>query len=286
MRFNHYEYNPETDSLGEGAFAEVFKATDTKSGKQVALKIYKEPLTSGSTSNPNSGNKKKYSLEREFETAQDLSHTNIIRYKSLDYFESTDSFGRKSFYPTVVLEFASEGSLNNINVQSWHWEGKLKLIRDIVEGVAYLHRQGVIHRDLKPANILLAKDKKGDYVAKITDFGVSIDTITGKTIEQSYTAGVGTPHYMAPEQFYKKRFGLNENLSNRTDLWAVGIIIHYIFTGTMPFASESGLFEEIRESITEHEYQTSSSCPDEITKIIKKCLVKHAKTAMQKQKTS
>src|SRR5690554_1299292 len=247
MRLGNYEWNPEKDMIAEGAFAEVFRASDINTaGRTVALKIYKEAVAKGSSG---SSGQKKYTLEKEFQNVDGLSHTNIISYYGLDYIHGQDAMGRQTSYPVLIMEYAEGGTLTDFLKTSPDDAVRDKLIRDIFWGLGYLHGEGILHRDLKPSNILIANNRRGEPVAKITDFGISRDLLTDKTIEQSYTEGIGTPHYMAPEQFYKKRFGLNGEHSERTDIWAIGVIVYRMLTGRLPFGEDIRDYEQVREEI-------------------------------------
>ena len=252
MILNQYEWDPELDKIGQGAFAEVFKARDHY-GSYAALKIYSEAIVK-STTGGSSSVQSKYSLQQEFEKGKDLSHTNIIRYTGLDFINSKDAMGRESAYPVLFMEYADSGNLEsriNSNVPPDR-EESLAIIREILEGLGYLHRQGIIHRDLKPGNILFKKDRTGHKVAKITDFGISKDLVTDHNSQPGFatTIGVGTTLYMAPEQFLKNAYGLNGSISNRTDLWAAGVILYRLLTHTMPFGSKGMDYEALMEEIT------------------------------------
>ena len=248
MKLGNYEWDPEADQIAEGAFAEVFRARDTNTASRtVALKIYREAVakdTSGSSG------QKKYTLEKEFRNVNGLSHTNIITYYGLDYIHGQDAMGRQTSYPVLIMEYAEDGTLSDFLKTNPDNATIGKLIRDITLGVGYLHSEGILHRDLKPGNILITKNRRNEPVAKITDFGISRDLLTDKTLEQSFTEGVGTPHYMAPEQFFKRAYGLNGELSERTDIWALGVVVYRMVTGMMPFGDGEKDYERVRDSIT------------------------------------
>ena len=92
MRLGNYEWDPEADLIAEGAFAEVFRARDTNTASRtVALKIYKEAVAKGTSG---SSGQKKYTLEKEFQKVDGLSHTNIITYYGLDYIRRDPGAGR------------------------------------------------------------------------------------------------------------------------------------------------------------------------------------------------
>ncbi|GAA3614900.1 WG repeat-containing protein [Flavivirga amylovorans] len=273
MKLNQYEWNPEEDLIAEGAFAEVFKARDSNNENRfVALKIYKEGITKGTSGNTMGS---KYTLEKEFRKIDGLSHTNIISFYGLDYITYKDGLGRTSNYPVIIMEYASEGTL----LQFLQYQKTPSIIEDlmiqIINGVAYLHKEGTIHRDLKPGNILVSRNRRGEPVAKITDFGISRDIADKNNIEQSTTEGVGTPHYMAPEQFFKKEFGVNGEISEQTDIWGLGVIIYRMLTGALPFGHGVKDYELVRDSIT-NEDPDLFSIPERYKELIRCCLQKKA----------
>ncbi|MEO1030853.1 MAG: WG repeat-containing protein [Bacteroidota bacterium] len=279
MKLNQYEWNPETDLIAEGAFAEVFKAKDTNNENRfVALKIYKEGISKGTSGNSMGS---KYTLEKEFRKIDGLSHTNVISFYGLDYITHKDSLGRTSNYPVIIMEYASEGTL----LQFLKHNGSPDIVEDlmiqIIEGAAYLHKEGTIHRDLKPGNILVSRNRRGEPVVKITDFGISRDTVNTDNIEQSVTEGVGTPHYMAPEQFYKKKFGAHGEVNEQTDIWGVGVIIYRMLTGELPFCHGINDFELVRDAITMEE-PNLDPIPERYKALVKSCLQKKAEDRPKK----
>ncbi len=273
MKLANYEWDPELDLIAEGGFAEVFKAKDVNTENRfVALKIYKEAVSKGTRGNTG---QKKYSLEQEFAKVDGLSHTNLVSYFGLDYLRHDDAMGRTVSYPVLIMEYAGEGTLNDLLEKNPSDTAKEKIIREIASAVEYLHQQGIIHRDLKPGNILFSRDRAGKRVAKVTDFGISQDTLTEKTQEETFTEGIGTPNYMAPEQFYKRKFGLSGEISERTDIWALGVIMYKSLSGEMPFGKGGRDNELIREEIISKE-PDYSKIPAKYIPIIQKCLMKNA----------
>ncbi len=273
MKLSHYEWNPEDDVIGEGGFAEVFKARDLNTANRfVALKIYKEAVSRGTTGNTG---KRKYSLEREFAKVDGLSHTNIISYYGLDYLEHKDAMGRSVSYPVLIMEYAGDGTLKDLIKKGVSAKASENIIRSITGAMQYLHGQGIVHRDLKPGNILLSKDKLGNRVIKITDFGISQDMLSDKTLQETLTEGVGTPHYMAPEQFAKKKYGFNGEVSEHSDIWAIGVIFYHMLMGKRPFGEGTKDYELIRGEILEKEPDLTE-IPDKFQTVIKTCLAKRA----------
>lgn len=273
MKLNQYEWDPALDILGKGAFAEVFRARDYK-GNTTALKIYTQALADGSTGGSSHG---KYTLEKEYEKGKLLSHTNVIRYLDFEYIKYTDALQRSARYPVLIMEYADQGSLSGWlkSTTPPSAEDSLKIIRGILNGLTYLHEQGIIHRDLKPANILFKTDRLGNKVVKISDFGISRDLLEDNTESTSTTTGVGTVEYMAPEQLLKNTYGLNGQITNRTDIWAIGVIFYRLLSGKMPFGDLHKGYERTCDEIINKE-PDYSNIPAEYQPVIRACLQKHA----------
>lgn len=274
MKLNQYQWDPENDKRGEGSFAEVFEAKDNN-GDSVALKVYRDSVVQSGSEGSFKG---KYSLENEFSKGKHLSHTNVIRYIGLDYLVHVNVMQKESSFPVLIMEYADAGSLEMqlsgalaaggmtvTSVTVLDETAKLKIVRELLEGMGYLHEQGIIHRDLKPGNILFKTDRTGKRVVKITDFGISRDSLAKNT--GATTFGLGTISYMAPEQFLPKAFGLDETVSNRTDIWAFGVIFYRLLTGRLPFSSQ--------EQITDAEPDLTQ-VPARYRNLIRTCLQKHA----------
>ncbi|NJO01450.1 MAG: protein kinase family protein, partial [Bacteroidia bacterium] len=173
MKIGEYEWDPNKDLLSaNGASALVYRARN-EDAKHVALKIFKDSIVKGDAK----ANSKRKKLEEQFEMLEKLSHNNIVRHESLLYLETTNQFNQEVECPVLVMEFASEGSLVDYLQKNPTTPHREKLIWDIMEGLKFLHKKGIIHRDLKPENILIMKDAEGLPVGKISDFGISKDTI-------------------------------------------------------------------------------------------------------------
>jgi formylglycine-generating enzyme required for sulfatase activity/tRNA A-37 threonylcarbamoyl transferase component Bud32 len=215
---NQYEFNPETDFIAKGGFAEVFKAYDHNLQLAVALKRFtKENSQTGS-------------VLKEIRKSITFSHPNIIRYYNCFTQESKDSLGRTITEEYGVMEYANASNLGDIikGERKLSEEQFKQIVLGILDGLHYLHSRqpALIHRDLKPSNILLHQEN-GQLIPKICDFGISKE-LQG-TISQTATAAIGTIDNMAPEQIN------GETPSPATDLWALGSIIYEYFNGQPPF---------------------------------------------------
>ena len=198
--------------IGRGGMGIVLRALDPKLNRVVAVKALAPELAA----NPNARRR----FLREARAVAAISHPHIVTIHAVD----EDSL------PYLVMECIVGQSLREKLDKS----GALRLAeilrigRQIAEGLAAAHRQGIIHRDIKPANILL---ENGVERVKITDFGLAraVDdaTIT-KTGEVS-----GTPQYMSPEQ------AKGEKVDQRSDLFSLGAVLYAMCTGRSPFRADN-----------------------------------------------
>jgi len=255
-----FTYNAETDRLGEGGFGEVFKAYDTYRDRWVAIKISKVKPELETVR-----------LKKEVELVNKLPiHPNIAYYEECYSF---DSF--TGTYDFAVLQYYEQGNLLQLTQrQNLSMEQKQSTLKQILAGIEFLHSQGIIHRDIKPQNILIV-NRNGEYIPKITDFGISKQLDINKSaIFSNSLAGAGTLSYASPEQLGSKEIRKN------TDLWSFGVIAFWMLTGKLPFdtgghpatseAARAELFRQIN----------SGKLPAEIQQIaepwqtaIRQCLV-------------
>jgi serine/threonine protein kinase len=260
-----YEYNP-SDLLGEGGFAQVYRAFDKQFQIYVALKFY------------NKGEKGKYDVLHEMKDAREFSHKNIIRVHDafVVKFEHTGTY---NFVQVGVLEFANGGNLRDFIDTKPSEHRFIEVLIGILEGIGYLHKEkNIIHRDLSPENILMFIE--GDrWVPKIADFGISkkIDYSSLTTDQKKSTQLLGKIDYMAPEQFYPDKFGINGKINTQVDLWAFGVILYELFMKRTPFSvgPDSNPMVAI-QNITNNPIQEINEIPEPYRTIIARCLEKEA----------
>lgn len=267
---DRYKYNPQTDLLGKGGFARVYKATDTLLERDVAIKVF------------NTTDNNRYTVLEEIKKVIKYEHTNLLRYYDVAILENTNAFGESEVMQVGIMELANAGDLKQFAQKNPDSNQLYNLLQQVLLGLAFLHSKGVIHRDLKPQNILLIKEN-GKLTAKISDFGIS-KSMDANTDSASLT--IGTIEYMAPEQFNPGKYGINGKISTNVDLWSFGIMVHELITNSTPFGQRSGSItaEQIMSSIL------TADLPKEIDNIkepyqtvIKKCLIADAK---QRTKTA
>jgi len=188
--------------VGQGAFGRVFRALDLESGETVALKEFIRQRGQSD------------SFLRELGMLFELKHPHIIECSSLHL---------AGAFRYIVCEFMEGGSLRDLlRARATPTRALLELLQQVCEGVAYAHSRNIIHRDLKPENILL-RHVGDSLIAKVSDFGIStLDTSNGEH------SAIGSPAYMAPEQFYGQ-------YDARVDVYALGVILYEIVCGRRPF---------------------------------------------------
>lgn len=224
---NKYIYDPQLDLLGKGGFATVYKAYDKVLEMPVALKFF-HPQDQAN----------KYTIINEIKRAIILAHPNIVKYYGVETLSNKNFHGQEEEVQIGVMEFVQEGQLKTYMTQNPLSTDQLKkLLIDILEGLRYLHSEGIIHRDIKPQNILLGRDKQNRLIAKIADFGISKNADSNQA---SASILLGTIEYMAPEQFNPERYGINKKIGYNVDIWAFGVTAYYLLTGNLLFGSRSG----------------------------------------------
>ncbi|MBV9411215.1 MAG: serine/threonine protein kinase, partial [Acidimicrobiia bacterium] len=203
--------------LGEGAYAETYRARDTDGGGVVVLKIPNPMLFADPALFQR--------YRRETEIARRLQHDGVQR--SLDLGESRTE-------PYLVLEYI-EG--DNLRRRLRDFEGPVPVDKavdwghQLAEALAYLHGQGIVHRDLKPENVLVTKDDK----LKIADFGTAMLAGARRLTWRHLSESLGTPDYMSPEQIQGERG------DPRSDVYAWGVMLYEMLTGHVPFPGDNWL---------------------------------------------
>ncbi len=214
------------ESIGEGAFALTYRATDTKLLRTVAIKILRPHYAEqdGSTSR----------FEREAQAAAQVSHPNVVQ---------VHDYGRDGEHVFIVMHYVSGPTLGEyVRGQNKLSAAEIvRIVSQVLDGLAAIHRRGIVHRDIKPHNILLEED----LTPKLTDFGVAYFA-PGLALTQTGTT-IGTAAYMAPEQ------ATGEDLGPAADLYAVGIILYELLTGQLPFSGPSPvqvMYQHVNEAPT------------------------------------
>jgi serine/threonine-protein kinase len=205
-----------TAKLGEGGMGEVWRATDTKLNRDVAIKILPEAFAQAPD--------RMARFEREAQVLASLNHPNIAAIYGVEE-------------RALIMEMVEGETLHG----PLPVETALNYAKQIAEALEYAHERGIVHRDLKPANIKVTPEGR----VKVLDFGLakamSTDTAAGNpesspTLTMRATlAGVilGTAAYMSPEQ------ARGQDADRRADIWAFGVVLYEILTGRQLFAGHT-----------------------------------------------
>lgn len=224
--------------IGEGTFCNVYQGVRLQDGLVVAIK--KVNLNHPLLQQNDTKFKKKISvlMNREADVLRPLAHPNII--KLYDTFEEEN-------FTVLILEFAGGGELYaRIKNGGTYTENDSRIImKQLLEGVAYLHDRDIIHRDLKPENILFVDPSR----IIIADFGLS------RVISPDVMSNCGTLDYTAPEVL---NAGLAKQFSHydeKVDCWSIGVILYLLICGYLPFFSEDENEHYLAEMILAGAYE-------------------------------
>ena len=199
------------DLLGEGGMGAVYRAEDTVLLRQVAVKVMTEAIARQAPL--------RNRFLREARAAGSLQHANIV---------TVYDFGEVEGHLFIAMELVDGADLEQLlaEQQPTTLSAKLDIIGDVLAGLGYAHRHGVVHRDIKPPNIRITSDGR----AKIMDFGIAYvgaSDLTGTGL------AIGTPSYMAPEQI------TGGTVTAAADLFALGVVLYELLAGVRPFVGTS-----------------------------------------------
>lgn len=205
---------------------EVYLAQDTKLGRPVALKILPAELASDRT--------RMQRFTQEAQAASALNHPNIITIYEIEEKDSTHFIATEFIDGETLRQYALHTRLTISE--------SLDIAIQVASALSAAHAGGIVHRDIKPENIMLRRDR----LVKVLDFGlaklteprlaiVDMGTPTKPTLATEPGTVMGTLHYMSPEQAR----GLDTDA--RTDIWALGCVLHEMVTGHRPFTGATTL---------------------------------------------
>ncbi|WP_433152994.1 serine/threonine-protein kinase [Actinomadura nitritigenes] len=206
--------------VGQGGMGQVWRGTDLRLRRQVAIKVLLSDLASDQDSVAR--------FRREAEAAAASQHPGVTVVFDIDEVRD-DRIGARVFLVMELLEGRDLRAVISASPGGLPVARTVSFATQIADALAAAHARGVVHRDIKPQNLMVLPDDR----IKICDFGIShlSDASTRLTVEGS---SLGTPRYMAPEQFR------GEHTDARTDLYALGCVIHEMLTGSAPFDPKGG----------------------------------------------
>ena len=238
------------EEIGLGGMAKVFKATDTRLGRAVALKVLAPSFAHDEAFVAR--------FQREAQAAARLNHPNIV---------SVYDSGTVGDIHYMVMELVQGRTLSEMLAQ----DGRLlperaeEIEESVCSALAAAHAQGIVHRDIKPGNIMLASHGE----VKVMDFGIArMDS--GQTVAQTQ-AVLGTASYLSPEQ------AQGGPVDARSDIYSAGVVLYEMLTGKPPFAGDTAVsvaMQHVQETPTPPS-QVTGGIPPELEAVILRAMAKN-----------
>lgn len=244
---------------------EVYRATDTKLERDVALKVLPENVA---------GDPQRLArFQREAPAVAALNHPNIVTIYSVEQADGVH------FLTMELIEGQPLDRL--IPASGLPVERIVEIAGALAEALAAAHEKGILHRDIKPANVMVTKEGR----IKVLDFGLAKDILAETSGEATLTssghtqAGVvmGTPAYMSPEQVSGRP------LDQRSDIFSLGVVLHQMATGRRPFEDRSSaeLISSILRDTPPPVTDLRAELPSDLARVIRRCLEKDPRHRVQ-----
>ena len=258
-----------TEKIGQGGMGEVYRATDTRLKRDVALKILPESFAQDP--------QRMGRFQREAEVLASLNHPNIAGIHGLEREGSTHAIAMELVEGETLAARIKEGAIP--------LEESLKIALQIAEALEAAHEKGIIHRDLKPANVIVTPEG----TVKVLDFGLAkamepavsseADLSQSPTLTMAATqAGIilGTAAYMSPEQARGKP------VDRRTDIWAFGVVLFEMLLGKQVFLGEDLSLTLAAVMKEEPDWDAlPGATPKVVHGLLKRCLHKEPKSRLR-----
>jgi serine/threonine-protein kinase len=242
------------EKLGEGGMAVVYKAFDTRLECDVAVKVIRMERLSQEMM---ATTLKRF--EREAKAVAQLTHPNIVKV--------TD-FGEANDIPYLVMVYLPGGTLKQFLGEPMPYPQALRLLEPVAQALSYAHSHKIIHRDVKPSNILITESGQ----PMLTDFGIAkiLDLQDGQTLTGT-GVGIGTPEYMAPEQW-------TGEITPAVDIYSLGVVLYELVTGHKPYTADTPaavLIKTINDPLPRPS-SFAPGIPESVEQVIYKAMAKKA----------
>ena len=252
--------------IGEGGMGVVVAARHKQLGELVAVKLlHPTSALDGEAA---------ARLIREAQATISIKSEHVVRVH--------DVGTRESGSPYIVMEYLKGDDLSGIVRAGGYLPigEAIDYLLQACEAIAEAHARGIVHRDLKPSNLFLTQRADGSSLVKVLDFGISKALVpedqsgSGSNPQASLTATravFGSPLYMSPEQVRSAK-----RVDERTDIWALGVILHELITGSLPFSGETmpGVLASIAADPPEALRVRRPEAPEGLEAVVLRCLVK------------
>jgi eukaryotic-like serine/threonine-protein kinase len=236
------------DRLGQGGMATVYRAYEPALDRYVAVKVLPQIFAN----DPNFMQR----FRREARVVAQLNHPNIVPIYH---------YGEDGGITYLVMRFVEGGTLTQARGEIFAPDRAIRLLIPVAKALAYAHQQGVVHRDIKPGNVLLSD---GEWPL-LADFGLAKMAAASTQLTQT-GVGVGTPMYMSPEQCQ------GNAVDQRTDIYALGIMLYEMVTGEVPFRADTpmGILIKHISAPMPPPRQVNPAIPEVLERIILKATAK------------
>jgi len=242
--------------IGEGGMGRVYLGEHVKMNRQCAIKVMSPALVNDAESASR--------FAREASSAARIIHPNVA---------AVFDYGESDGLVYLVMEYVDGEPLSRLLAREapFALERAVDLARQIADGLGAAHELGIVHRDLKPDNILVTRNKSGREVVKVVDFGIAkaMQEGAGEALTRTGLV-IGTPEFMSPEQL------LGDPIDARSDLYALGCILHLMLTAAPAFDAPTRE-QMIKRRLSEnppHAQELDPGIPDSIDRVIMKLLAR------------
>src|SRR5690349_5462013 len=242
--------------IGEGGMGRVYLGEHVKMNRQCAIKVMSPALVNDAESASR--------FAREASNAARIIHPNVA---------AVFDYGESDGLVYLVMEFVDGEPLSRLLAREapFGLERAIDLSRQIADGLGAAHELGIVHRDLKPDNILVSRSRSGREVVKVVDFGIAkaMQEGAGEALTRTGLV-IGTPEFMSPEQL------LGDPIDARSDLYALGCIMHLMLTAAPAFDAPTRE-QMIKRRLSEnppHAQALDPGIPDAIDRVISRLLAR------------
>jgi serine/threonine protein kinase len=226
--------------IGLGGMATVYLAEHKTLGHQVAIKVLNKEFTF----NQNIRSR----FVEEAKKMVRMNHPNVVKVTDLIDEENTVA---------IVMEYVEGKTLAELSLDHKFSDSEIELyLKQMLQALSYIHKQGLIHRDIKPSNFILGQDGN----LKLTDFGISKSFLSNNEHTQTSTSmSLGTPMYMSPEQVRSTK-----DVTHLTDIYSLGVVLWQLVSGQKPYNSETTSAFDLQLKIVQEDLPLTHSYWDKI----------------------
>ena len=241
--------------IGSGGMAVVYRATDNRLKRSVAVKILRDELAQDEEF------RKRFQTEAQ--AVAMLSHPNIVSVYDVSHSEDVEYIVMELIEGVTLMQYMQKrGALG--------WKEALHFSVQIARALEHAHSKGIVHRDIKPQNVMILRDG----TIKVADFGIAaLETRQEQRSDQT----VGSVHYIAPEQ------ARGEQPDTRSDIYSLGVVMYEMLTGRMPYDGETAEQIALKHiaGVAEDPQKLNPEIPDELARITLSAMNADIKTRYQ-----